>query len=65
MIYYFCPYLKDEKNGTLRCEIATIRPPDSQAKQDMAYLCCANPKGYKKCPFYIVMERYYERKYKR
>lgn len=65
MIYYQCPFLKYEKEGVLYCECAKIQPPDTEAKQDIAYLCCANQKMFRKCPFYITMERYYERKYKK
>lgn len=62
-----CPYLKEsKKKGVTGCECATFNFPDTQAKRDVVYGCCAHPENWKSCSFKNAMDKYYyERKYKK
>ena len=61
---YKCPYfINANKGNKIGCEIATIRPPDDQAKAEFLGSFCGSGRGYKKCPFYSILDNYYKRKY--
>lgn len=61
---YKCPYhINAEKSKIISCELATIRPPDEQARAEFVNCFCGSGRGYKKCPFYHILDNYYKRKY--
>lgn len=59
-----CPYyIKERGHGSLSCECARLRFPDTLARREIVYTFCGHPKGYRVCPFKVAMDHYYERKY--
>lgn len=61
---YKCPYFRNATEGkNIGCELATIRPPDTQARAEFLSSFCGSGRGYKKCPFYQILDSYYKRKF--
>lgn len=58
-----CPYFLYDKAGAIRCECGKFTFPDLKARQEIVYNYCAHPTDFRKCPFHIALEHYYERKY--
>lgn len=58
-----CPFFSNEKNGKIFCEMAIIKSPDKQTRNDILLNYCAHEENYKKCSLYIMLEGYYNRKY--
>ncbi len=59
-----CPYLKNIKDAnTTVCECARFTFPDREAKRDVLYRYCGHTDAWKECPFKMVMDKYYDRKY--
>lgn len=58
-----CPYFKYEKAGVTHCECGDLIFPDTQTRREIIYNYCAHPTDFRKCPFYVALEHYYERKY--
>lgn len=64
MAVYNCPYFGKVWDGRIRCEFATIKPPDKKAFKEFTEEYCASEDGYKRCTFYKLMEEHYERKFR-
>ena len=63
-VAYECPFFQRERNNKVRyivCEVGCIRFADSAMRRDIVYKHCADPEGYKDCPFYCALKNYYER----
>ena len=60
---YECPYLVHMKSGKIRCEFASITPPDKTARKEFLKDHCGSSTCYKECPFYKIMDDYYRRYY--
>jgi hypothetical protein len=63
-VCYNCPYYKKELNDRIRCEFATIKPPDKRTRREFVSEFCASEDNYKNCTFYKLLDEYYERKYR-
>lgn len=63
---YICPYYKRDRGcGNISCECASFKFPDLIAKDEYVHIYCGSTTGYKLCPLYGILERYYwERVYK-
>lgn len=59
----YCPFYRREKKGAIFCEFGRLTPPDKEARDEIMLKYCASMRNYKKCPFCIALENYYERKY--
>ena len=58
----YCPFFKREKKLILRCEGATLKFPDKEARSEFVLGCCANVYGWRKCSIAHCLENYYFRK---
>ncbi len=64
MTCYNCPFFnRIREGGKIYCEMAVIKPPDKQTFDEFVNTHCASETDYKKCEFYRLLDRYYERKY--
>lgn len=65
-IAYICPYFsRDRGQGRINCECASFKFPDLIARNEYVHKYCGSLTGYKLCPLYGIMNRYYyERLYK-
>ena len=57
-----CPFYKKEDALKLRCEGATIKFPDGDARSEYVLGYCANSYCWRKCPIAHCLENYYFRK---
>lgn len=60
-----CPYFASEKKDCITGECGKIKFYDKQHKRDFVYVYCAHPTGYNKCTMKCLLDKYYERKFKR
>ena len=60
-----CPYFATEKKDSITGECGKIKFYDKQHKRDFVYVYCAHPTGYNKCTMKCLLDKYYERKFKR
>ena len=58
-----CPFFKKDAGLKVYCEMATLRFPDVESKEQFVAACC-DMRGCKECPLYKTLNAYYERKYK-
>lgn len=58
-----CPYYMYEKAGVTYCECAKMHFPDRLARRGFLYRYCAHPTNFRSCPFKLMMDNYYERRY--
>ncbi len=57
-----CPFYKKHNGLNFRCEGATIKFPDKDARSEFLLGYCANNYNWRRCPIAHCLENYYFRK---
>lgn len=64
---FMCPFFVWEPHegplDRMECELGELRFPDKQVRRSIVFSYCGHPENYKLCPFYLVLQAYYDRKH--